>query len=68
MKIISFGYIDRKFLLYSSIYIVIILTLNTISMILKNIDDSIKKILKNIPVMLIIIHGSLIFAIIFECY
>ena len=66
MRLITFGKINLKFLIIVSIYIGIILVLNSISIGLKNSDDSIKKILKNIPIMLIIIHGSLIFYIILE--
>ena len=68
MAIISFGYIDKQFLIYASLYITVTIVLNIISIIITNIDDNIKNILKNIPQMLIIIHGSLILAIIFECY
>ena len=68
MKLISLGNIDKIFLIYASIYIVVTIVLNIIFIILQNNEDNIKNLLKNISVMIIIIHGSLIFAIIFQCY
>ena len=68
MKLISLGNIDKIFLIYASIYIVVTIVLNIISIILQNNEDNIKNLLKNISVMIINIHGSLIFAIIFQCY
>ena len=65
MKLISFGNIDQKFLIYVLFYIIIILSLNFLSIILQDTDVSTKD---NIPLMLIIIHGSLILCIIMECW
>ena len=65
MKLISFGNIDQKFLIYVLFYIIIILSLNFLSIILQDTDVSTKD---NIPLILIIIHGSLILCIIMECW
>ena len=65
MKLISFGKLDQKFLIYVLVYIIIILSLNFLSILLQDTDVSTKD---NIPLMLIIIHGSLILFIILECW
>ena len=65
MKLISFGNIDQKFLIYVLVYIIIILSLNFLSILLQDTDVSTKD---NIPLMLIIIHGSLILFIFLECW
>ena len=69
MRLISCSKTNKKFrLLYILPYLLVTLLLNTISIILQNSDQNIKNNLKNIPLMLIIIHASLIFLISLECW
>ena len=69
MRLISCSKTNKKFrLLYILPYLLVTLLLNTISIILQNSDQNIKNNLKNIPLMIIIIHGSLILLIFLECW
>ena len=68
MKLITFGKLNKKFLLLASIYIALNLFLNISSIFLQKLIDKENKILRNIPIMLIIIHGSLVVFVFFECW
>ena len=68
MRLISFGKTNKKFWVYVLAYIAVTIALNTISIILQNSDQNIKNNLKNIPLMIIIIHASLILLIFLECW
>ena len=57
MKLISLGKIDEKFFLYSYVYIIIKILLNSISAFLKNR----KVVIQNLPLILIINNSSNIF-------
>ena len=63
MRIISIGNIDKKFLIFSLIYVIIIVALNILSLAFRKI----KLRPSNIPLILIMSHGFLIFFVIFEC-
>lgn len=63
MRIISIGNIDKKFLIFSLIYVIIIVALNILSLTFRKI----KLRPSNIPLILIMSHGFLIFFVIFEC-
>ena len=63
MRIISIGNIDKKFLIFSLIYVIIIVALNILSLAFRKI----KLRPGNIPLILIMSHGFLIFFVIFEC-
>ena len=62
MNLISLGKIDKKFLRYTLIYIIIMISLNVVSHFL----EEGKALPENILLILIISHGTLIFFIIFE--
>ena len=68
MKLITFGELNKKFWIYVLLYLGIILVLNIFSIAIQNSDENIKNNLKNIPLMLIIVHGALTLSIIFECW
>ena len=65
MKLISIGKINTKFLIYTLIYLVIIVLLNIISSILSYFDVSNDN---NLFLILICCHGSLIFFVVGECW
>ena len=63
MKFIIFGILNKKFLLFAFIYILSMVVANISLMYIQN-----ENILKNIPITFIIIHGSLMIFIFFECW
>ena len=64
MKLISFTKSNWKFLLYSLVYLIIMLLLNFMSIYLQDYSENMQKITKKIPLMLLINHFFLIFCII----
>ena len=68
MKFINSGKFNKKFLICAISYLGIILVLNIFSIAIQNSDENIKNNLKNIPLMLIIVHGALTLSIFFECW
>ena len=63
MKFITFGILNKKFLLFAFVYILSMVVANISLMYIQN-----ENILKNIPITFIIIHGSLMIFIFFECW
>ena len=61
---IEIGKVDFKFLIYSLSYIITVILINVFSFSFKSVGLQIK----NIPLLLIITHSSLIFLIIYKCF
>ena len=67
MKLVTFGKLNKKFLLLALLYILIIIIINILLIFLGK-GNSGKKILDNLPIFLALVNGFLIFFIIFECW